>query len=79
MFYTVIQKSGWSNSPWRVARTFDDAKTAEGYAQGKHQPSAREDFYHVEIKKHKKPLADLTNFDNLLVKFSDGTLAEWGI
>lgn len=78
MKYTVIQKSGWQGSSWKVAKTFQSKSQAQEFRDIKSQPNARDDFYHVRIMTHRKPLARMmseTHGDT--VKFSDGTLAVW--
>lgn len=76
MFYTVIQRSGWQGSPWRIAKTFTDKNTAAIYARDAKQPNVREDFYSTRVMPHRKPINELTNYDNGTVKFS-GNVVAW--
>lgn len=76
MFYTVISKSGWSGDFWKVQETFTNKDEAEAYKTKIHQRrDATSEHYNVEIKAHKKHLADLLTYGDL-VRFSDGTSAD---
>jgi hypothetical protein len=80
MKLTVLHKSGWQGSKWNVYGTYanQDEAMAAIEAQPDHERNdARGDFYHTEIKRHRKPLAKMVNPDNGLVTFSDGTKAVW--
>ena len=79
MFYTVIQRSGWNTDQWTTDQTFTREADAREWANKHQQPDPRQSFYSTAIKAHKKKLEELTNFDNFVTTFSDGTKAVYSL
>lgn len=78
MKHTVLHKSAWNTDRWIVYGTFDSNEEAQAAidAQPDHERNdSRGDFYHTKIMRHRKHLAKMTNWDNAVVTFSDGTKA----
>lgn len=78
MYYTVITKSAWTSDNFKVYDTYTDEKEAKFVQQSIKSPHSKDSTYYVMIKKHRKPIKDLTTEHNGWgnVEFSDGTRAE---
>lgn len=69
MFYTVINKSGWTSDQWRVYGTYGNRKDAKFAAYGISSPDPKNSFYRTKVVKHKHSIGAKANWDNMTVKF----------
>jgi len=78
MNHTVLHKTAWNTDQWTVLGTFssnEDAQDAIDSQPDEEKNNMRGDFYYTCIKRHRKSISSMTNWENAVVSFSDGTKA----
>ena len=75
MHYTIIGNSGWQGDGWQVVETMTNKRDAMDKARSLRQVNPRYTNYQMDVKGHRKSLAEMANLDNFTVSFSDGTVA----